>query len=75
MMFLHINRKVIRIGNETSQSERQIHEEFGEVTHRIVKIAGFGAGEDDSLMWDSPLYSMNMFYYHWLLKKLFWPMA
>ena len=27
------------------------------------------------LMWDSPLHAVNMFYYHWLIKKLFWPMA
>lgn len=26
------------------------------------------------LMWDSPLYVKNMIYYHWLVKKLFWPM-
>ena len=24
------------------------------------------------MMWDSPLYSVNMFYYHWLIKKLLW---
>ena len=28
-----------------------------------------------SLMWDSPLYAMNIFYYYWLIKKLLWPMA
>ena len=27
------------------------------------------------MMWDSPLYTMNMFYYHWLIKKLLWPIA
>ena len=27
------------------------------------------------LMWDSTLYAMNMFYYHWLIEKLLWPMA
>ena len=27
------------------------------------------------MMWDSPLYAMNMFYYHWLIKKMLWPMA
>ena len=26
-------------------------------------------------MWDSPLYTMNIFYYHWLIKKLLWPVA
>ena len=24
---------------------------------------------------DSPLYAVNMFYYHWLIKKLFGPMT
>ena len=27
------------------------------------------------MMWDCPFYAVNMFYYHWLIKKLFWPMA
>ena len=27
------------------------------------------------LMWDFPLYVINIFYYHWLVKKLLWPMA
>lgn len=27
------------------------------------------------MMWDSPLYVVNMFYYHWLINKLLWPMA
>ena len=27
------------------------------------------------LMWDSPLYVVNMFYYHWLIKMLIWLMA
>ena len=27
------------------------------------------------LMWESPLYAVNMFHYHWLTKKLFWPVA
>ena len=26
-------------------------------------------------MWDSPLYSMNMLYYHCLIKKMIWPVA
>ena len=26
-------------------------------------------------MRNAPLYAMNVFYYHWLRKKLFWPMA
>ena len=26
-------------------------------------------------MWDSPLYAINMFYYHCLIKKLLWPMV
>ena len=26
-------------------------------------------------MCDFPLYAVNMFYYCWLIKKLFWPMA
>lgn len=25
------------------------------------------------VMWDAPLHDVNMFYYNWLLKKLFWP--
>ena len=24
------------------------------------------------VMWDGPLYAVNMFYYHWLIKKLLW---
>ena len=24
---------------------------------------------------DAPLYAVNMFYYHWLIKNLLWPMA
>ena len=27
------------------------------------------------MRWDSPLYAINMFYYHWLIKKLLWPMT
>ena len=27
------------------------------------------------LMWDSPLYAVNMFYYYWLIKKLLQPMV
>ena len=27
------------------------------------------------MMWDSPLYAMNMFYYHWLIKKLLGPIT
>ena len=27
------------------------------------------------MMLDSPLYAVNMFYCHWLIKKLLWPMA
>ena len=27
------------------------------------------------MMWDSFLYAMNMFYYHWLIKKLLWPIT
>ena len=27
------------------------------------------------MMWDSPLYAVSLFYYHWLIKKLLWPMA
>ena len=26
-------------------------------------------------MWDSPLDAVNMFYYHWLIKKMLWPMS
>ena len=26
-------------------------------------------------MWHAPLYVVNMFNYHWLIKKLLWPMA
>ena len=26
------------------------------------------------MMWNSPLNDVNMFYYHWLIKKLIWPM-
>ena len=29
----------------------------------------------EPLMWDSPLYAVNMFYYHWIIKKLLQPMA
>ena len=25
--------------------------------------------------WCSPLYAVNVFYYHWLTKKLLWPMV
>ena len=28
-----------------------------------------------SVMWDSPLYAVNVFYYPWFIKKLLWPMA
>ena len=24
------------------------------------------------MMWDSPVYAVNMFYYHWSKKKLLW---
>ena len=27
------------------------------------------------VMWDSPLCAVNMFYCHWLIKKLLWPMT
>lgn len=27
------------------------------------------------LMWDSPLNAVNMYHYHWLIKKLFQPIA
>ena len=27
------------------------------------------------LMWDFPLYAVNMVCYHWLIKKLLWPVA
>lgn len=27
------------------------------------------------LMWDSRLHVVNLFYYSWLIKKLYWPMA
>ena len=27
------------------------------------------------LTWDFPLYAENIFYHHWLIKKLLWPMA
>ena len=27
------------------------------------------------VMWDTPLYSVNTFYYYWLIKKLLWPTA
>ena len=26
-------------------------------------------------MWNPPLYAVNMFYYHRLMKKLLWPLA
>lgn len=29
----------------------------------------------ETLMWYSPLYAVIIFYYHWLIKELFWPMA
>ena len=28
-----------------------------------------------SMMWDFSLYAMNIFYYHWLIKKLFQPIS
>ena len=31
------------------------------------------ANNNDDEMWNSPLYAMNMFYFHWLTKKLLWP--
>ena len=27
------------------------------------------------VLWESPPYVVNMFYYNWLIKKLFWPVA
>ena len=27
------------------------------------------------MMWDAPLYDVNMFYYHWLVRNLLYPMA
>ena len=27
------------------------------------------------VMWDALLYAVNMFYYHWLIKKLIWPVV
>ena len=27
------------------------------------------------VMWDIPLYAVNMFYYHWLIRKLLQPIA
>lgn len=27
------------------------------------------------VIWDSPLCTVNMLYYPWLIKELFWPMA
>ena len=26
-------------------------------------------------MWDASLYAVSVFYYHWLIKKLIWPIA
>ena len=26
-------------------------------------------------MWDFPLYAVNVFYYHWSIKKLLWTIA
>ena len=30
--------------------------------------------EINVMTWDAPLYAVNMFYYHWLMKNLLWPM-
>ena len=31
--------------------------------------------EEINVMWDAPLYAVNIFYYHWLIKKLLWSVA
>ncbi|CAO2611360.1 hypothetical protein LEMLEM_LOCUS15112 [Lemmus lemmus] len=45
--------------------------------HPFKRLASqFLAMQDGTkLMRDFPLYAMNMFYYYWLIKKLFGPMA
>ena len=35
----------------------------------------FKAKDNAIVMWDSLLYAMHMLYYHWLAKKLLWPIA
>ena len=34
-----------------------------------------GTSGHKGLIWDFPLYAANMFYYHFLIKKLLWPMV
>ena len=43
--------------------------------HLVVEMLSLGPYLLAGVMCDSPLYAVNMFYYHWLVKKLFWPMA
>lgn len=38
-------------------------------------VSGSGRSRDRTVMWDSSLYAVNMFYHHWLIKKLLWPVA
>ena len=40
--------------------------DYGEI--QCAMCVGMGV-----VMWDSPLYAVNMFYYHWLIKKLIVP--
>ena len=37
--------------------------------------SSFYLDRKEKIMWDSPVYAVNVFYYHWLIKQLLWPMA
>ena len=43
-------------------------------THSIVPVQPHSLPYN-LMMWDSPLYAVKMFYYHWLIKRLLWPVA
>ena len=41
------------------------------VTLHFLNLRPWSIPENTDLMWDSPLYAMNRFYYHWRIKKHF----
>ena len=41
----------------------------------LLQISWTPKSWSKKMMWDSPLYAVNIFYYHWLITKLFQPMA
>ena len=47
----------------------------------LCYLAPITEGKDDHIpnhtwgMWDVCLYALNMFFYHWLIKKLIWLIA